>query len=165
MKPTGNTHRRSTLNSLQHPPKVKNAVLHRISNVTRELEAIQAEMHSELTGSATDNRVARFFEDASATQVINDFKAEIDQLRRILWFYTEDAAKKPEARVDPEQQTLQLQRFTELLRALAPKASTPELKETKPSVSFFERLEVVMDTYMKDKKPVGQITTIKSSRH
>lgn len=164
MKPTGHNHRRSTLNSLQQPPTVKNTVLHRIRNVTSELEAIQAEMHSELTGAAKDNHVVKFFEDASATQVMNDFKAELDQLRRILWFYTEDAAKKTQA-TSPEQQTVQLQRFTELLRALAPKAASPELKEEKPSVSFFERLEVVMDTYMKDKKPVGQITTIKASRH
>ena len=165
MKPTGQPHRRSTINSLQHPPKIKNAVLNRIRNVTSELEAIQAEMHSELTGPANDNHVVKFFEDASATEVMNDFKAELDQLRRILWFYTEDAANKPATGTHAEQQTLQLQRFTELLRALAPKAAAPEMKEEKPSVSFFERLEVVMDTYMKDKKPVGQITTIKASRH
>ena len=33
--------------------------------------------------------------------------------------------------------------------------------ESQPSVSFFERLDVVIDTYMQEKKPVAQITTAK----
>ena len=130
-----------------------------------ELEGIQAAMHSELTEPANDNRSARFFEDSSAVQVLNDFKAEIDQLRRILWFYIEDAAAKSAPGTNPEQQANHLQRVTELIRALSPQPSTAEVAEPKPTVSFFERLEVVMDTYMQDKKPVAQITTVKPSRH
>jgi hypothetical protein len=164
MKPTGNTHRRPTLNSWQRQPKAKNAILQRIRNVTSELEAIQAEMHSELTEPATDNRAARFFEDTTAVQVLNDFKAELDQLRRILWFYTEDAAGKSGAATNQEQQASHMERVNELVRALSPKPSASATTEIKPS-SFFERLEVVMDTYMQDKKPVAQITTIKSSSH
>jgi hypothetical protein len=164
MKPTGNTHRRPPLNSWQRQPKAKNAVLQRIRNITSEIEAIQAEMHSELTGPATDNRAARFFEDTTAVQVLNDFKAEMDQLRRILWFYTEDAAGKSATATNQEQQASHMERVNELVRALSPKPSASATTEIKPS-SFFERLEVVMDTYMQDKKPVAQITTIKSSSH
>jgi hypothetical protein len=177
MKPTGNTHRRSTLTSWQRQPKAKNAVLNRIRNVMNELETIQSEMHGELMEPATDNRSARFFEDPAALQVLTHFKAELDQLRRILWFYTEDVSEKSASgtaagsttetniEINKEQQANHMQRVNELVRALSPKPSKAEAGEAKPAVSFFERLEVVMDTYMQDKKPVGQITTIKSTRH
>lgn len=165
MKPTGNTDRRSSLSSWQGQPKVKNAVLDRIRNITVELEAIQAEMHSELTEPATDKRLTKFFEDSSAVPVLNHFKAELDQLRRILWFYIEEAAGKSASGMNEEQQANHMQRVAELLRALAPKPSASDTTESKPSVSFFERLDVVIDTYMQDKKPVAQITTVKSTRH
>ncbi|HEY2390399.1 MAG TPA: hypothetical protein VGK22_04440 [Candidatus Angelobacter sp.] len=174
MKPTGNTPRRSTLTSWQRQPKAKNAVLNRIRNVISELETIQAEMHGDLMEPATDNRSARFFEDPNAMQVLTHFKTELDQLRRILWFYTEDASGKStngaapaenNDEINKEQQANHMLRVNELVRALSPKPPKPETTETKPAVSFFERLEVVMDTYMQDKKPIGQITTIKSTRH
>jgi hypothetical protein len=148
MKTPNTTHRRSTLSSWQHPPRVKSTVLRRIRTITTELEAIQAEMHDELTGS--ENKIARFFEDNTALQTLNDLKAELDQLRRILWFYIEETAANITSGAKPEQQAQRLQHFTELLRAL----STPdadEAAEKKPAASFFERLDVVMDTYMQDK--------------
>ena len=165
MKPTGNPHRRSALNSWQRQPQVKNAVLHRIRNVTGELEAIQTEMHSELTETASGNRLAKFFEDANAVQVLNDFKAELDQLRRILWFYIEEAARKPVAGLDQEQQAKRLQRVNELLRALSPQPSATGATADKPPASFFERLDVVIDTYMQEKKPVAQVKTAKALGH
>src|ERR1700748_285380 len=94
MKPTGNPHRRSPLTSWQRQPKAKNAVLNRIRNVISELETLQAEMHGELMEPTNDNRSAKFFEDPTALQVLTHFKTELDQLRRILWFYTEDASGK-----------------------------------------------------------------------
>jgi hypothetical protein len=165
MEPTGNTHRRSPLNSWQRQPQVKNAVLHRIRIITGELEAIQAEMHSELTGTAGDNRLAKLFEDANAVQALNYFKAELDQLRRVLWFYIEEAARKTAAGMDQEQQAKRLQRVNELLRALAPQSSTPASVADKPSASFFERLDVVIDTYMQEKKPVAPVKTVKPAGH
>jgi hypothetical protein len=171
MKPTGNPQRRSPLTSWQRQPKAKNAVLNRIRNVMSELESIQAEMHAELMEPATDNRSVKFFEDPAALQVLTSFKTEMDQLRRILWFYTQDALGKSTngagntTETNQTQQANHMLRVNELVRALSPKPPKGELTEDKPAVSFFERLEVVMDTYMQDKKPVGQITTIKSTRH
>lgn len=165
MKPTGNTYSRAELNSWQRQPQIKNAVLHRIRNITGELEAIQTQMHSELTGSASHNRLGQMFEDATAVQVLNDFKAELDQLRRILWFYIEEVAVKPAPGTDLEQQAKRLQRVNELLRALAPPLSTTAAVESKPSASFFERLDVVIDTYMQEKKPVAQAKIAKTSGH
>jgi hypothetical protein len=165
MKPTGNTHRRSALNSWQRQPQVKNAVLHRIRNITGELEAIQTEMHSELTETESGNRLAKLFEDANAAQVLNDLKVELDQLRRVLWFYIEEAARKSAPGLDQEQQAKRLQRVNELLRALSPQPSTPAAAAEKPTASFFERLDVVIDTYMQEKKPVAQVKTAKPAGH
>jgi len=164
MKPTGNTQRRSLLNTWQHKPQIKNAVLHRIRNISGELEAIQAEMHSVLTQRTHENKVAPLFEDADAVQVLNEFKAELDQLRRILWFYIEDAAGKSAAAA-PEQQAERLLRVNELLRALSPKPAPTATVEYRPSASFFERLDVVIDTYMQEKKPVAQVKIVKPSGH
>ena len=150
MKTPGTTHRRSTLNTWQHPSHVKSTVLRRIRTITSELEAVQAEMHHELTGPANENKVARFFEDATALETLNDLKAELDQLRRILWFYIEETAANITSGAKPEQQAQRLQHFTELLRALS-KPETNEATAKKPAASFFERLDVVMDTYMQDK--------------
>jgi vacuolar-type H+-ATPase subunit I/STV1 len=158
MKPTGNLHRLPATDSWQRQPQIKNALVHRIKNITAEIHSIQAEMHNELNEPANENKLAKFFEDENAVQSLNDFKAELDQLRRILWFYIEQASAQPSAGMNKEQQDTRLQRVNELLRTLAPAAKSTIAGETiQPSVSFFERLDVVIDTYMQEKKPVAQV--------
>jgi hypothetical protein len=158
MKPTGNIHRLPATESWQRQPQIKNALVHRIKNITGEIHSIQAEMHGELNEPANENKLSRFFEDENAVQSLNDFKVELDQLRRILWFYIEQASAQPSATMSNEQQDTRLQRVNELLRALAP-AAKPAIpgEMIQPSVSFFERLDVVIDTYMQEKKPVVQV--------
>jgi len=154
-KPTGNVYRLPEIDSWRRQPQIKNALLHRIKNTTHEIHAIQKEMHGKLTESDSGNRLPKFFEDEAAVQVLNDFKAELDQLRRILWFYIEEVSGSL-AGADPERYDTRLQRVNELLRTLAPKPSggaAPE--EHTRSISFFERLDVVIDTYMQEKKPVA----------
>ena len=162
MKPTGNIHRLPATESWQRQPQIKNALMHRIQSMTAEIHSIQAEMHGELNGPANPGRLARFFEDDSAIQVLNDFKAELDQLRRILWFYIEHASVHPAAAMDNQQPDQRLQRVNELLRALTPPKSTIAGETLQPSISFFERLDVVIDTYMQEKKPVAQAKAAKA---
>ena len=157
MKPTGNIHRLPVIDSWQRQPQIKNTLVNRIKTITDEIHSIQAEMHNQLNEPASGSRVAKLFEDENAVQVLNDFKAELDQLRRILWFYIEQASIRPSAAMDTEQQDKRLQRVNELLRALAPPSTSAIAgQKTQPSVSFFERLDVVIDTYMQEKKPVAQ---------
>ena len=157
MKPTGNLHRLPATDTWQRQPQIKNALVRRIKNITGEIHSIQAEMHGELNEPAGQSKLARFFEDENAVQSLNDFKAELDQLRRILWFYLEHASARPSAALNNEQQDTRLQRVNELLRTLAPAAKSTIAGETiQPSISFFERLDVVMDTYLQEKKPVAQ---------
>ena len=157
MKPTGNLHRLPATNSWQRQPQIKNALVHRIKNITAEIHSIQEEMHGQLNEPASENKLARFFEDENAVQSLNDFKAELDQLRRILWFYIEQASAQPSAAMNNEQQETRVQRVNELLRTLAPAKSTITGETIQRSVSFFERLDVVMDTYMQEKKPVAPV--------
>ncbi len=157
MKSTGNLHRLPATDSWQRQPQIKNALVHRIKNITGEIHSIQAEMHGQLNEPASENKFAKFFEDENAVQSLNDFKAELDQLRRILWFYIEQASAQPSAAMNNEQQETRVQRVNELLRTLAPAKSNITGETIQPSVSFFERLDVVMDTYMQGKKPVTQV--------
>lgn len=158
MKSTGNLHRLPTTDSWQRQPQIKNALAHRIKNITAEIHSIQEEMHGQLNEPASENKLARFFEDENAVQSLNDFKAELDQLRRILWFYIEQASAQPSAAMSTEQQETRVQRVNELLRTLATAAKSSSAGEkAQRSVSFFERLDVVMDTYMQGKKPVVQV--------
>jgi len=157
MKATSNLHRLPATDSWQRQPQITNALVHRIKNITGEIHSIQAEMHGALNEPASENKLTRFFEDENAVQSLNDFKAELDQLRRILWFYLEQASARPSATMNNEQQDTRLQRVNELLRTLAPTAKSATAGQTiQPSVSFFERLDVVIDTYMQEKKPVVQ---------
>jgi hypothetical protein len=156
MKPAGNIHRLPVIDSWQRQPQIKNALVNRIKNVTEEIHSIQAEMHNQLNEPANGSSVARLFENQDAVHILNDFKVELDQLRRILWFYIE-ASVQSSAAMDTEQQDNRLERVNELLRTLTrPVTSAIAGQNTQPSVSFFERLDLVMDTYMQEKKPVVQ---------
>ncbi len=152
MKSTGTTPRRSTIHSWQGGLPAKQALLDRIQNITRELESIQTEMHAQLTETSAQTKISKIFENTAAVQVLHNFKAELDQLRRILWFYIEHA-KGAAPCIDAEQQGPQMQHVAELLRVLMPAATGAENISEEGSGSFFERLDVVMDTYMQPKKP------------
>jgi len=156
MKSASTTHRRTPITAWHHKPKAKAAVLYRIQAITRELGAIQAELHSHLTEPAAAG-TGKLLGESDAALVLNNFKVELDQLRRILWFYCEEAAgKSAVAGVDKEQQVQRVQRVTELLRALSPPPATPAGEPAgEESGSFFERLNLVIDNYMQEKKPVA----------
>jgi hypothetical protein len=163
MKTTGNIHHLPATDSWQRQPQVQSALVRRIKSITGEIHSIQAEMHGELNEPASENKLARLFEDENAVQSLNDFKVELDQLRRILWFYLEQVSAQPPATMTSEQQDQRTQRVNELLRALAPPPTSSTLagQTVQPSVSFFERLDVVIDTYMQEKKPVAQAKAAK----
>jgi len=158
MKTTGNPQRRASISSWQRMSHPRNAVLRRIQTITKELEAIQGEIFEHLTEPALA-RDGGLFAHPEAAGALNLFKAELDQLRRILWFYIEEAAGRPRNSVDQEQNARRLEHFTALLRALAPQ-TTPTGVGGEQSGSFFERLNVVIDTYMEKKPVVGAGKTL-----
>jgi hypothetical protein len=161
MKSTGSTHRRTPINAWQRKPNSKDAVLKRIQTITKELGTLQTEMHGELA-EPDRGKINKFFEDGAAIEALNLFKAELDQLRRILWFYIEEAARKPGSATEQEQQSRRLERVTDLVRAISPKTSEPS--NAVESGSFFERLNSVIDTYMQEKKSVSAETKAAARR-
>jgi hypothetical protein len=150
MKPTA-THHLIPIAAWRHKPKTKNAILERMRALTRELAAIQAEMHSHLAGTLAASR-GSLLEDAEALPAVNDLKAELDQVRRILWFYIEEAARKPLAGADQQSERVQQSPRTLVAQSGSPSAGA------EPGW-FFDRLNLVIDSYMQEKKPVAAEST------
>ncbi|HEU4414298.1 MAG TPA: hypothetical protein VFT65_05900 [Candidatus Angelobacter sp.] len=160
MKPTGSNHSRIPITAWQRDPNAKNSIVLRIKKITHELELLQSEMHGQFTESSS--KKTGIFEDTSAAETLNSFKAELDQFRRILWFYIEQAAGSPAKTIEHQPAPHGPQRVNEVLRALTPQPSAPGVVEH-VSGSFFERLNLVIDTYMQEKKPVVAETTVINS--
>ncbi len=111
-------------------------LLQRVKAVTRELEAIQNEMCAELADSDGTRRKNAFTPDSAAGGDIHLFKTVVDQMRRVLWFYTSDAPLGAHAE-------------SPLTATPAPEKLSEQLSDSKmESGSFFERLNVVIDGYI-----------------
>ena len=153
MRPTGVTPRPILIGGWQHKAG-RNTVLQHLQNLTRELAAAQAELHGQLT-SPMAGKPSSFFEDADAVQALNHLKAELDQLRRILWFYLEQAqaAEKPPAGADPDQ-IQRRERAPE--KALAAQAGASS-SGAEPGW-YFDRLNLVIESYIQQKKPAAAET-------
>jgi hypothetical protein len=136
-------------------PNTRAAAVQRIQAITQELEKIQAE----LTGPAA-GQPGSFFEDAEAVPALNSLKAELDQLRRILWFYLEEAVKKPAASSDVRS-SHRLEQVTPAQRKLAFQSSAHS-GAAEPAW-FFDRLDLVIESYMQ-KKPAAAETKPPSRR-
>jgi hypothetical protein len=121
--------------------------------VTKELENMQAEIHCQLAAPAA-GQSSSYFDDAEAVQALNGLKAELDQLRRILWFYLEEAAKQPPARSEskPSQRLEQAVPVQRKLTFQSNESSRP----AEPAW-FFDRLDLVIESYMQ-KKPAAAET-------
>jgi len=113
-------------------------LLHRIRVVTQELEAIQNEMCAQLADSDGTPRKNGFTPDSAAGTDLHLFKTVVDQMRRILWFYTTDATLDSHTEsglsgsTNPHPQKLSHQN------------GDSEIEKG----SFFERLNVVIDGYI-----------------
>ena len=181
MRSTGSTQRRTQVNAWLRRPNTQSAVLKKIQTITKELETLQAEMHGELADPGR-GKTGRLFEDNATMETVNRFKVELDQLRRILWFYTEEAVRKTGSVTEQEKQSRQPEEVGTFVRAISPKTrafqpdnlQTTNLKTSHPktgnpaytveSVSFFDRLDNVIDTYMQGKKPVSRETKANARR-
>ena len=140
MKPTSNLHRLPATDSWQRQPQVKNALMQRIKSITSEIHSIQAEMHGQLNEPASESNWQGFLTMKMQSRRSMTSKAELDQLRRILWFYIEQASAQPAAAMNKEQQDKRLQRVNELLRTLAPPAAKSAIAGTNdPTLNFIFR--------------------------
>jgi hypothetical protein len=147
---SGSPNRPTLVTAWPRKPNTRGAIVQRIQAVTKELESIQAE----LTGPPGES--SSLFDDAEAAQALNGFKAELDQLRRILWFYVEEAANKP----IPKSSAKPLHRVEQASPAQRKLAlqSNGHSGAAEPAW-FFDRLELVIESYMQ-KKPAAAETSM-----
>jgi hypothetical protein len=122
-------------------------ILQRIRIITRELEVIQTEIYGRLS-EAPQTGKNNLLDDATATQVLGQFRAALDHARNMLWLCTQTLGTA--GGVDDRK----LAQAAALLQALAPADSpTPSAKRGlvgQAPVSFFDRLDRVIDNYVED---------------
>jgi hypothetical protein len=102
------------------------SVRHKIRNLTAQLELLQQEICAEL--SLADASPTHSLVRNAAADDLKQFRAALDQLRRVLWFYFEEIAARAPA-----------------------EALTPQVRgeaQLEPPPSFFDRLNLVIEGYM-----------------
>jgi hypothetical protein len=131
-------------------------VLERIRIITRELENIQSEIYGRASASGQPDTPGQA-EDTASVRVLEQFRATLDQVRNLLWLCTEAEKTKGDLR------DRHLAQAAALLRALAPSnagtsssvppsssasSSTRREQGTQGPISFFDRLDRVIDNYV-----------------
>ena len=141
---------RSTFGSGSRDLPGQDRILRQIEIVTGELDVLQAEIYSRMTELARKSPA----EDAAAVHTMTHFKAVLDRLRHVLWFYIEQFAGKAETNARREPLRQGPDRLADHPRALMPQSRG----ESDPPGSFFDRLDVVIDTCMKATPPAQSNT-------
>jgi hypothetical protein len=119
--------------------------LERIQTLTAELEAVQAEIYGQITEPSEMLARRMLLEDRSSAQVLDQFRTALDKIRNVLWLCTEGSTAD-------SQQRHALSRPGGVVRTLSANAR-PEpspRRLTRETVSFFDRLDRVIDTYMQE---------------
>jgi len=136
----GTPRKRSTFAVRPQPAVAADRVFDRIRALTSELEALHADLHGQAKqpgGGSPSNTLA-----------LSQFKAALDRLRKILWSYL-DLAGTTQARTGVPCSHPDLRSRTDLLQVSYPQASSPLPASSAEPGSFFDRLNVVIDAYMK----------------
>jgi hypothetical protein len=134
---------------------VADQILGRIKTITGELEALQAEIHHQLNQGSRQSRPGGG--DNSRARLLGEFKVTLDRLRHALWFYLEQVTSQPAGVKQQPQEPVPLR------RDLYPQ-STPMDAPGTPSGSFFDRLDVVIDNYMKNTSAQGEANPRKRAK-
>ena len=126
---------------------VADGVLDRIRAITGELETLRADLHQQIRKpqSLTELTVEA---SGGTSLALSQFKAALDRLREVLWSYLEQA---------PEGGQVAAEDIRALRGAPAPFRGQYQAVALTPSsapVSFFDRLDVVIDAYMKKNEPL-----------
>jgi hypothetical protein len=129
-------------------------VLRQIKNITGEIETLQREIYDRMREPQAAAKRRTPAEDAAAARIVAEFKVALDRLRHVLWFYIEQVADKAKTSFRWEQLRPDLARLSKPDRARMPQSNPQSSPEPEPPGSFFDRLDVVIDTYMKATPPL-----------
>ena len=145
MKARSRLEGRSTFGSGSRDLPGQDRILRQIEIITGELDVLQAEIYRRMTEPAWKLPA----EEAAAAHAMTHFKAVLDRLRHVLWFYIDQFAGKAEMNARREPLRQGPDRLADLPRAVMPQSRG----ESSPPGSFFDRLDVVIDTCMKAAPP------------
>jgi len=123
-------------------------VLERIQTLTAELQAVQTEIDGQVSDPAEVLARRTILQHQESAQVLEQFRTALDQIRSVLWLCAAEAADF----ADPQRRH-QLARAGAMLRSLSAgssaQASTSH-RQPRETVSFFDRLDRVIDNYMQE---------------
>lgn len=128
-------------------------VLDRIRDLTLDLQAIQHELCHELAlpdGTPKNSSMSSVLRSADDLGIL---RTAVDQFRRVLWYYVDQTGQTLNVDAEKLPPAEQLQPVT-----ATPPGSKPQARlETKsqPPVSFFDRLELVIEGYLKPSGPLA----------
>ena len=134
---------------------VADQILGRIKTITGELEALQAEIYQQVSQGSRQSRPDSG--DNSRARLLGEFKVTLDRLRHTLWFYLEQVTSQPASLKQQPQEPAPLRRDLY-------SRSTPMDAPRTPSGSFFDRLDVVIDNYMKNTSTRGETNPRKRAK-
>jgi len=133
-------------------------VLRQIKNITGEIETLQREIYDRMREPQAAAQKRTPAEDAAAARIVAEFKVALDRLRHVLWSYIEQVADKAKTSFRWEQLRPDLARLSKPDRARMPQSNPQSSPEPEAPGSFFERLDLVIDTYMKATPPLQSNT-------
>lgn len=133
------------------PAEKPQTILARVKQLTQELHTIQHELYAELSQEDGSPRKDSILTLSPAAGDLNALKGAADQLRRVLWFYLDEVGEKCEGDAGERQ---------DVIKAREPHTSAAD-PITRPleAGSFFERLTLVIDGYMRERGITGSSTT------
>jgi hypothetical protein len=146
----GTPRKRSTFAVQPQPTAEADCVFDRIRSLTGELEALHADLHRQAKQPLGDS--------PSNTLALSQFKAALDRLRKVLWSYL-DQAGATQVHTGVPCRHPEPQNRADLLQVSYPQANSPLPASSAEPGSFFDRLNVVIDAYMKRNEtntPSGQ---------
>ena len=112
----------------------------RIRRVTEDLQAIQDELSRAANPDADPGERNVIMEEMLNAEIIDRFKASIDQMRVLLFSYIEAAASQGHQTVYDTLQAIRMRRVTEMLKILQP---TVESRRNTSSTDLKSLMEIV----------------------
>lgn len=126
-----------------------NRTLARIRQVTEELKAIQMDLFE--TGVSKDGQSPAFLDDPYCLEILSAFKARVDDLRRLLFFFVNRLTKEAGHDQNKTIHEYRLRRAAELLEVLS---RPPILVLSKQETAMLSNaLEKFLSTYKKEPPP------------
>lgn len=122
-------------------------ILQQIQAITREIEGLQTEIYGRVQPMATGAWKKRSAAaNPAEARVLAQFKVSLDRLRHVLWFYIEQLASRS-GHIHLQSDPVATEHRSQTDREQSP--STERESAGPPPGSFFDRLDMVIDSYVK----------------